>query len=213
MKIKWFNVSSFMITTDNDARIITDPFQYNYLPEGDPPPGFNPDRPGIAEKADVVAISHSHFDHSYVGAGNVQGIPRLYTGGASREFKGVKFSSIAAYHDSRRGLVNLIGIDADGIRIRHMGDYGQDRLYDEQLELIGSVDILMTPWGDWTPALLSQLKPKVVLPMHHARVDQVKGLKGFTDLTDKSSELEFKADSLPSEMKIVMLKSSRESNL
>jgi L-ascorbate metabolism protein UlaG (beta-lactamase superfamily) len=113
------------------------------------------------------------------------------------------------YGDYGRGINSAIGIEADGLRVRHMGDYGQKQLTDEQIERFGRVDILLIPWGDWTPALLHQLKPKVVFPMHHAKVDDfMRSLKGFSEID--SSEVEFNASSLPSEMKCLMLKQSRE---
>jgi L-ascorbate metabolism protein UlaG (beta-lactamase superfamily) len=214
MKIKWFNVSSFMITTEKGIRVITDPFAYNYKPQLLPlPPDFESNRPPIAEYADVVTLSHGHFDHSYVAAGNIKGVPKLYTGGEPREYKGVKFSSIVTWHDNYgeggRGLNNIIGIEADGIRIKHMGDYGQPELTDEQLAQVGRVDILMTPWGNFALKLIEQLKPKVVLPIHHTTADQVKNVKGFTQM-DNTSELEFIPKTLPSEMKVIMLKPSLE---
>lgn len=219
MKIHWFNVSSFMITTEKGIRIITDPFAYNYTPQLLPlPPDFELNRPPIGEAADVVTISHGHFDHSYVGAGNIKGVPKLYTGGETGEYKGVKFSGVSAYHDpmdhNHHGWVSLISIEAEGIRIRHMGDYGQKRLYDEQVEQIGGVDILMTPWGGWVPSLIEQLKPRVILPMHHARIDDyMRSFKGFIDLTDETSDLEYTKDTLPSEMQVIMLKNSMETNM
>jgi len=214
MKIKWFNVSSFLITTDKGTRIITDPYFHNYMPEDPaPPPGWDSNRPGIAEAADVIALSHGHFDHSYIWA--VKGVPRLYTGGETIEIKGVRFSSVVTWHDNYgqggRGLNNIIGIETDGIRIMHMGDYGQKMLYDEQLAKIGRVDILLTPWGDWALPLLSRLKPKVVIPMHHTTADQMKNVKGFTQID--VSEVEFKSNALPSEMKVIMLKASLESSM
>jgi L-ascorbate metabolism protein UlaG (beta-lactamase superfamily) len=219
MKIKWFNVSAFMITTEKGVKIITDPFAYNYKPQLLPlPPNFEKNRPPIGEYADVVTLSHGHFDHSYVGAGNIKGIFKLYTGGAPKEYKGVKFSGVTAYHDpvsyNHHGFITLNVIDADGIRIMHTGDYGQKRLYDEQVTQLGRIDILMTAWGEWVPALIEQLKPKVVLPMHHARVDDyMRSFKGFTDFTGKTSELEFTKATLPAEMQVIMLKQSMETNL
>ena len=219
MKIKWFNISSFLITTDSGVRIITDPYFHAYNPP-DPPPGWNSNRPPVAEYADVVTITHHHSDHSFPCA--IKGVPRLYMGGPSVEIKGVKFSGVATLHDNygeyggalpvpTRGLNNVIGIEADGICVLHMGDYGlQEKIYDEQLAKIGRVDILMTPWGDFIPGIISQLKPKVVLPMHHSTVDQVKNIKGFMDMTNKTSEVEFTAKTLPSEMQVIMLKASLE---
>ena len=172
MKFKWFNTASWVITTASGVRIITDPYFAAYVPEGPPPPGSQ-DRTAVAEAADIVMISHPHYDHSY--APDVKGVFQLYTGGAPAEIKGVKFSSVNAWHDNYgdggRGMVSVIGFEVDGLRIRHMGDYGQARLTDEQLAQIGKVDILLTPWGNWTKALIDQLKPKVIFPMHHAHAD------------------------------------------
>jgi len=219
MKIKWYNVSAFMITTESGTRVITDPFAYNYKPQLLPlPPGFEANRPPIAEHADVVALSHGHFDHSYVGAGNIKGVFKLYTGGKPQEYKGVKFSGVTAYHDpinhNHHGFVTLNVIEADGIRVMHTGDYGQKRLYDEQVAELGRIDILMTAWGEWVPPLIEQLKPRVVLPMHHARIDDyMRSFKGFQDFTEKTSELEYTKRTLPSEMQVIMLKKSMETNL
>ena len=208
MKINFLIVSSFLITTDKGVRIINDPYYYNYQPD-DPPPGSIA-RPPIAEYADVVTMTHGHFNNGFIHT--IKGVPRLYNGGAPAEIKGVRFSSVATHHLYGHGKNNIITIEADGIRILHMGDFGQSMLYDEQVEQIGSVDILITPWLDRTPLILDQLKPKVVLPMKEARVDDyMKSLKGFTDLTDKTSEVEFTAKTLPSEMKVLMLKSSLDS--
>jgi len=221
MKIKYFNVSSFLITTEKGVRIITDPYQYNYQP-ANPPPDFVYNRPAVGEYADVIAISHTHGDHSYVWG--IKGTPQLYTGGAPVEIKGVKFRGLTTWHDdygettvsiSTHGINGIIGIEADGIRIWHMGDFGIYKLTDEQLNLIGRVDILMTPW-DMPQALqdeiLSQLKPKVVFPMHHFRVNEhLTSQKGFIDYrADKVTEVELKADTLPSKMKFFLLEPSLE---
>ncbi len=214
MKIKWINVASFLITSARGTRIVTDPFFHLYQPVN-PPPGWNSNRPGINEFADVIAISHGHFDHSYVAA--IKGVPRLYTGGAPVEIKGVRFSGVVSWHDNYgqggRGTTNIIGMELDGIRIFHMGDYGQARLTEEQAAQIGRVDVLLTPWGNWAPGLIDDLNPRVVLPMHHTTVDQVKHMKGFRDLTQQTSELEYNADTLPSERQVIMLQASLESSM
>lgn len=214
MKIRWLNVSCFIIESAKGTRIITDPFFHLYEPD-DPPPGWSSNRPGIEEYADVVALSHGHFDHSYIYA--IKGVPRLYTGGAPAEIKGIKFNGVSSYHDNYggggRGLNEIICMEVDGIRIVHLGDYGQPALNDEQFEEIGRVDILMTPWGNWATGLLDQLKPKVVLPMHHTNVNQVKYLEGFVDYTNKTSDLEYTKKTLPSKRQIIMLKESLESSM
>lgn len=220
MKIKWFNISSFLITTDSGVRIITDPYFQPHVPLTITPEYTPSNTPPVSEYADVVMISHRHADHSFPYT--IKGVPRLYMGGQSLEFKGVKFSGIATLHDNygsdngsiplpANGLNNILCLDADGIRICHMGDYGlQKRLYDKQLATIGRVDILITPWGVFIPGILKQLKPKVVFPMHHTKIEQVKDMQGFTDLTGQTSELEFTSKTLPTEMKVIMLKPALE---
>jgi hypothetical protein len=50
--------------------------------------------------------------------------------------------------------------------------------------------------------------------MKDARVDDyMSGLKGFTDLSGTTSEVEFTAKTLPSEMKVIMLKQSLETHI
>jgi L-ascorbate metabolism protein UlaG (beta-lactamase superfamily) len=208
MNFKWYNVASWRITTSFGVRIITDPFFARYVPEGPPPPGSQ-NRAGVDEEADIVTITHPHFDHSY--SYDVRGLFQLYTGGKPAQIKGVKFSSVETWHDHYgdygRGTSSAICIEADGLRIWHMGDYGQDRLTEEQLAQFGSVDILMTPWGDWTRALIEQLKPRVVLPMHHASVDDY--MRTLNLKTLDVSELEFAAATLPKQLSTFMLKPAR----
>jgi len=211
MKIKWFGVASFLITTDKGVKIITDPYQHNYMPDGDLPPDYNPNKPGITEFADVVTMTHSHSNAAYIWS--VKGIPQIYTGGIQVDIRGVRFSNVVTLHHSNHGYNNIIGIEADGIRIWHLGDMGLKKLSEEQLVKVGRVDILMTPWDmahDLQSAVLAQLKPKVVFPMHFVTLNEyITSFKGFTRM-DNVSELEFKAGKLPSEMKIIMLKPALE---
>jgi L-ascorbate metabolism protein UlaG (beta-lactamase superfamily) len=208
MKFKWFNTASWKLTTSTGVRIITDPFFAKYIPDGPLPPGAL-NRPGVDEEADIVIITHPHFDHSY--AYDVKGVFQLYTGGKPAEIKGVKLSGVENWHDNYgdngRGTNSSVCIETDGLRIRHMGDYGQDRLTEEQLEQFGRTDILLTPWGVFARALIEQLKPKVVLPMHHAHADDYMRTLNLSTLD--VSELEFTAQSLPSQIKTIMLKPAR----
>jgi len=202
MKIKLLTVSCFLITTEKGVRIITDPYWHNYTPPN-PPPNQTL-HPPVSESADIVTISHEHFNNSYVWA--IKGVPRLYTGGGLAEIKGVKLDGVVGRHiGSNQCLNSIIIIEVDGIRIVHMGDFGQEKLFDEQLAKIGAVDVLMTRWSDM-PAILGQLRPRVVLPMKNARVDgYMKGMRGFVQMDDMS-EVELTANRLPTEMKVIMLK-------
>ncbi len=55
MKIKWFGQSCFLLTAADGARLLMDPFKSdNHLSYKQ-----------VNEKADLVTVSHEHFDHSH----------------------------------------------------------------------------------------------------------------------------------------------------
>src|SRR3989344_5437828 len=62
-------------------------------------------------------------------------------------------------------------IKAEDMTICHMGDYGQDKFEEHQLEEMGDVDILMIPVGgvytiDYKEAvdIVRQIEPKIIIP-------------------------------------------------
>ncbi len=211
MKIKWLGHASFLVTTGSGTRIILDPYTTDErLFYGE-----------IKESADVVTISHDHFDHNNARA--VRGNPKVIR--TSTEYKGIKFRAIPAYHDeqrgARRGAVAIFYIEADGLTLCHLGDLGHT-LNAEQLANIGKVDILMVPVGGYytidatgATTVCEQLKPKVIIPMHYKTektslpiADVGDFLKGKNVSRLDSSEAEFKPESLPSEVQVVVLKSA-----
>lgn len=161
--IKWNGHSSFTITNEKGTRIVTDPF-------GD----------GIGYKAqelyaEIATVSHDHFDHNNLGA-----IKSNFT--AIREtgkFKvdGIKIKGTKTYHDPEAGTLRggntVYTYKIDGVNVCHLGDLGHE-LSEEQIESIGKVDILMIPVGglytidpEAAAKVVSQLNPKVVIPMHY----------------------------------------------
>ena len=75
----------------------------------------------------------------------------------------------------------------EDIRIVHLGDLGQNRLTEEQLDTLGEVDILMVPVGGiytldakQATEITNQIEPKIVIPMHY----KVKDLKVKLDPVD-----------------------------
>ena len=60
------------------------------------------------------------------------------------------------------------------MRLCHLGDLGQKELTPEQLEKIGDIDILMIPVGgnytigsEEATKIISQIEPRIVIPMHY----------------------------------------------
>ncbi len=165
MTINWYGHSCFKITNQGGhLTIITDPF--------DKKVGLNPPR----GNADIVTVSHDHFDHNNIKA--VGGQPFIINSPGEYETKTITINGISSFHDEKkgeeRGTSTIYRIEVDGIRICHMGDFGQERLSDNQLETLGQVDILIIPvGGNYTingiqaAKIANQIEPAIIIPMHY----------------------------------------------
>ena len=211
MKIKWLGHASFLITSDSGTKIITDPYKtggpLNY---GE-----------IKETADIVTVSHDHFDHNNVAT--VGGNPEVVKGTA--EVKGIKFNGTATYHDeaegSQRGNNTIFCFEVDGVRVCHLGDLGH-ALGDTEVTGLGKVDVLLTPvGGNYTidakvaTEVSNKIAPKVIIPMHFQNErcpefpvsgvdDFLQGKAGVSK--PDASEVEFRPGELPAGTQIVVLK-------
>lgn len=127
-------------------------------------------------EADILLVSHQHPDHNNLKA--IKGNPFLISGPGEYEKKEVYIQGIDSWHDNsqgkERGKNTIYTIEAEDLRLCHLGDLGQKELTPEQLEKIGEVDILMIPVGgnytiDGKEALkiMSQIEPKITIPMHY----------------------------------------------
>jgi L-ascorbate metabolism protein UlaG (beta-lactamase superfamily) len=209
MKIKWFGHSSFLIENEKGIKIITDPF--------DDTVGYKV--PKI--KANIVTISHEHFDHNYLRG--VRGRPVVFKGPVKRESHKMEFRGIPSYHDSvfgaKRGPNIIFIIKVDGLNLCHLGDLGHI-LSEEKLEEIGPVDILFIPVGGFytidsnkATQIVEDIKPKIVIPMHY----KTKAIKFSIDTVEpfilnkknvkkiESNEFEVNKETLPDTRQIYVL--------
>ncbi len=168
MKIAWYGHSCFrlMVKTKNGNRItiITDPFDKSI--------GLSPARC----KADIVTVSHDHYDHNNVKT--ISGEPFVIEGPGEYDVKGVFIKGIYSFHDNlkgeERGINTIYVIEAEDMKICHLGDLGQRELSSNQLDKIGEVDILTVPVGgiytingSEAVQIINQIEPKIVIPMHY----------------------------------------------
>jgi L-ascorbate metabolism protein UlaG (beta-lactamase superfamily) len=191
-KLTWYGQSCFLLETAAGTRIVMDPI----------PKGIGYELPqGL--KADVVTISHEHYDHNNVGF--VTGKPRVIRGltadkkGWTRvdeKLKDVSIRSVGVYHDDKRGaargLDTVFIFEVGGVRIAHLGDLGHV-LNDEQLAAIGAVDVLLVPVGGTftldalkATRVVEQLRPRImVIPMHYrtdaSTIKELEPLAPFLD--------------------------------
>jgi len=173
--------------------------------------------------ADILLITHQHHDHNNKKA--IRGNPFLIEGPGEYEVKDVFIHGIEAFHDDaqgkQRGQNTIYIVEAEGMRICHLGDFGQKELTTEQLEQVGDVDILMTPVGGvytinskGSAKIISQIEPAIVIPMHYhlpklkiklEPVDRFLKEMGRKTITPEPKLLIKKKD-LPTETKVVVLK-------
>ncbi len=181
MKIRYLGHSCFEITSKEGTVVITDPYQgvgYS-LPDG--------------LTADIVTLSHDHFDHNYAQAIQAKRVISTVT---DYKAETIEIHGISSYHDGEKGKLrgkNIIyKITMDGITLCHMGDIGEE-CTPSLVEKIGEVDVLFVPvGGTYTVDAVGAKKyskaltPDAVIPMHYRPIDgnlDIAGIQPFFALS------------------------------
>lgn len=164
MVLRYYGHSLFTVTLDGGTVILTDP--YNRFCR----------YPRRELAADVVTISHHHYDHDALEV--VMGKPTvLDEAGYYLPADDIVVTGIETFHDNhegaRRGKNVIFVIDAEGVRLAHLGDLGH-LPDDAQIEAIGRPDVLFVPVGgtftlDAARAVrcVEILNPRMTVPMHY----------------------------------------------
>lgn len=170
--VTWLGHSCFKIQY-GDYTMVIDPYKDRMVP------GLSP----LRVEADEVFTSHNHDDHGYVRA------VTLRKPGAPSPFKVTK---VRCHHDEvggkKRGVNDIHVFEGEGLRFAHFGDIGE-ALDWPQMEALKSLDVAMIPVGGFftigpaeAKALIAQLKPRVVIPMHYRTEDF--GFDAIADIRD-----------------------------
>ena len=180
MYISWLGHSCFKIQdkiAPDGVILVTDPFDKSI---GLKVPNF---------EADIVTVSHDHHDHNNTSA--LRGNPFIIDSAGEYDRRGVMIEGVESYHDdkegTKRGKNIMYRIEIDNITIVHLGDLGHI-LDNKQLEKIGGTDILLVPVGGTytldaknAVEVVSQIEPRIVIPMHY----KIKNLKINLDGAEK----------------------------
>jgi len=158
MKLRWLGHACFEIS-HNGYTVVIDPYNSKYT-AGYPP---------LNVRADKLLISHEHYGHNYREGVTLSGRPE-----AECPFE---ISTLRVDHDSVGGIMRgtcLVHIlEADGLKVVHMGDIGT-RLNGGEISRLFGADAVMVTAGSCTglPSqevwrMTDELFPKAIVPMHY----------------------------------------------
>ncbi len=194
--IFWVGHACFYIKV-HDTTIFIDPFRVS-------------DK--IKEKADIILITHAHYDHNskadidkvrkdstkFVAAPKCLDLKdykglELSKPGFKTKFNGIGIEAVSAYNSNSERLKyhpkveNWVGyiLDVDGTRIYHAGDTD----FIPEMNRIKDIDVALLPMGGtYTMAVdeaidaANAIKPKTLVPMHYK---MLLGMEGSKQLEDK----------------------------
>lgn len=211
MEVTWLGHSCFRLRS-REVTFITDPFEESAW-----------DFAGGSLTADVVTISHEHPHHAAVQ--RVEGARHVLRGPGEYEIGGASIWGVRTWRKTEqrdaaaRNTVFVIRVE--DLTICHLGDLGH-ALTSEQLEHVQDVDVLLVPVGGGgalngaeAAAVVSQVEPRIVIPMHYAR-PEMHGTVPLEDMARFCKEmavvdatpvprLSVTATSLPAEPTVVLL--------
>jgi len=208
LEITWYGHACFRLREGN-VIIVTDPYDKGL--------GYTVPR----LRADVVTSSHPVPGHATVDT--VKGEPKVFSGPGEYEVRGVFITGIPTWHAHKRGRPDerntVFLFDFDGLTVCHLGDLGH-LLSEEQAAAIGEVSVLLIPVGggrtlDASKAVevISQIEPRIVIPMHYRTpvyVHKLDGIDRFLRAMGVSNPevqdvLKVSTSTLPEETQLVVL--------
>jgi L-ascorbate metabolism protein UlaG (beta-lactamase superfamily) len=170
LDIVWHGHSCFSFRDGSGRLVVIDPF--------DETVGYQ----SLRLWADVLLITHDHFDHNNVKS--VSAVDRssmtVVNSTGTVQARKLTITGVLADHDDKEGRAFgrtcLFIWTMGGLRIAHLGDLGQRSLTPSQKEALRSVDVLLIPVGGFVtldaPGALKiaqEIAPRVVIPMHYGR--------------------------------------------
>lgn len=162
MNITWYGQTCFRINTQKNRNS-----SVNILID---PPDKESGLRGPKLEADIVLITHDNKPKKGISRDSF-----LIEGPGEYDIKGVYIYGLPTL--TKEGISEktaIYVIEAEEMKICHLGLLGRGELTSNQLERIGEVDILMVPIGgaDTIDAkgaikIMAQIEPKITIPMYY----------------------------------------------
>jgi L-ascorbate metabolism protein UlaG (beta-lactamase superfamily) len=216
--LAWLGHACFRLR-GRDITILTDPYESDGW-------GY----PQLVTSANVVTVSNDHPHHA--GIARVDGHPHVLRGPGEYEIGGaliwgVRTSRLrdnAVPGATTRNTAFIIQVE--DLTVCHLGDLATAPLSTEELTHIKDADVLLVPVGgnctinaSQAAAVVAQVEPKLIVPMHYA-TDETRGRLALDEVdrfckelgaTDASprNRLSITAATLPNEPTVILLDASR----
>jgi L-ascorbate metabolism protein UlaG (beta-lactamase superfamily) len=216
--LTWLGHACFRLR-GRDVTILTDPYEgadWGYAP--------------VATTANLVTISNDHPHHA--GVSGIDGRPRVLRGPGEYEIGGALIWGVRTVQRKTDGngmrspKNTAFVIQLEELTVCHLGDLSDAPLNPEELSRIKDADVLLVPVGGnctinatQAAAVIAQVEPKLIVPMHYA-TDETRGFLpldeierfckelGATEVAPRA-RLSITPSSLPSEPTVVLLEKSR----
>jgi L-ascorbate metabolism protein UlaG (beta-lactamase superfamily) len=177
----------------------------------------------------VLTISNEHPHHA--GLSGIEGRPRVLRGPGEYEIGGALIWGVRTVQRKNEGGARApkntaFIIQLEELTFCHLGDLADAPLSPEELTRIKDADVLLVPVGGnctinatQAAAIVAQVEPKLIVPMHYA-TDETRGFlvldeierfckeMGATEAAPRA-RLSITPTSLPSEPTVVLLEKSR----
>lgn len=178
LKITWYGQAMFKISSA-EGTVVVDPTPpqtgYEYEPMS----------------ADIVLVTHRHFDHFYLDG--ITGNPKFINASGKFDLGGLKVVAFDSFHDAKlgeeRGRNVIYTWEQAGLRLGHFGDLGHMPEHDLMKKVL-KLDVAMVPVGgiftidaEQAVRLIRDLEARIVLPMHYGTPDCVVPLEPVDEFT------------------------------
>ena len=166
MIITYYGISCFKIQSGDNVLVFD-------------PPAKNAAAKTPRFESHLVLISHNHPRHNGEGVINPKEEKlQVINGPGEYEIKGAQITGLPSFHDDQNGKKygpnTIYKVEWEGIRLCHLGDFGEKELSDRAKEELSGADILFLPIGGETvidaqkaAAISAQIEPRIVIPMHY----------------------------------------------
>jgi len=220
MNINWYGQTCFRVTTqkrkNGPSNVLFDPFIEK---------GTGLRSPKI--DAEIIMVSNPEKEISM--GSNKKESPFLISEPGEYDVREAYIKGIQAYTKNKIPKTDdgyertvIYTMEAEDMKVCHLGRIGQKELTPDQLERIGEVDILLIPVGGGesleaaeASKIMSQIEPKVIIPMYYnfpklkVKLDDLKGFLKVLGIKSVETlpKLSIKKKDLPEddEAKIVAL--------